>query len=188
MAEVMETYESATRPLWDFLFGWLPWDLYWFGDYLVIGVLIIGSAWRARMVVEDEFHQYILTLSKFGLRLKWQRLIVTSVATVLLWPVFLYLEARNFYHNRRMARMASALPPNHPYQRNPAARFLAGRAMQSTRMAPVFVTWFAAILLGLVLALAFSSELTLSLGDHSEDGQSVPIKSNGDKKLHSRND
>ena len=55
IAVVVDSYRSITVPLFDFVFGWLPFSVpMWINDYIVFGSIYGGSAIRAYSSAREE--------------------------------------------------------------------------------------------------------------------------------------
>ena len=55
LENIVTAFQAVTRPVWEFLLGWLPWDLPgWVADYLTMGMVVSGMWFRALLVENDD--------------------------------------------------------------------------------------------------------------------------------------
>ncbi len=97
--QTLEAWRSVTRPIWDFLLGWLlewiGWELsWWIKDYLTMGVIVVSA--QGRGVKNDPDWQET-----------WDsRIMLLLVGALLIpvWPLIFVFIVRSFYVLRLGAR------------------------------------------------------------------------------------
>ncbi|MBO6506835.1 MAG: hypothetical protein JJ977_18705 [Kordiimonadaceae bacterium] len=97
--EIIEAYRTITAPIWKIIFGWLPWDILWVGDYLLLGIIIYASFLRGIRFTEE---------LKSGAKLNLGMLGISIPVILLLWPGYLvFLAGSSIYYNHASTKQES---------------------------------------------------------------------------------
>lgn len=92
--ELIQSYQSLVHPMWEFLFGWLPWGLpSWAADYLTLSVIVASSAAKGSEIPEVSLGTRIVVRSLF------------IAIAIVMWPLMnaalLYAIYRTEGRNKR---------------------------------------------------------------------------------------
>ncbi len=95
--QTLEAWRSVTRPIWDFLLGWLfewiGWEMpWWVKDYLTMGVITTAAAARA------DIGETTAQLSHF---MYVPRNLQNPTLQMIVWPHFIYKVTLNLRHLNR---------------------------------------------------------------------------------------
>ncbi len=175
IADIIASYRSITRPVFEAILGWIPWDVLWLGDYFVFGLLFISCVFRGAIDGARKykslvvFERFLFTSGPTGRSsaasrapktLSWVTFLVDTVAMILLWPgvlffFFLFATLRfpwfRFYENNMTESGTFPYGPDH---------FALVRALLVFRFtARRLFMWLGAVLLVLVVLLAMNSYL-----------------------------
>lgn len=161
IALTLEAWRTITRPVWDFLLGWvfdlagwrLPW---WLKDYLTIGAVTCGMTLRRLKTVArgwgKVFSQSKLAHVKPEKFLRWKYLLLIVFVSLLLWPVE-YLQAIIRRGTRHAFFQSGTLPTWGDVGLDEAGLSQARELEQKARRAYWSTAVWALVLLGLNFAL-----------------------------------
>lgn len=118
LAMVLDAVRSVTRPIWDFVFGWLQIEVPSFvKDYLTMGVISSGIAFRLAayqfrqlgdMFTDITYYPFSIPIERFGYQVfpssgnlrKAGYLVLGTVDSLFLWPLVLADKIRGLSYRK----------------------------------------------------------------------------------------
>ena len=100
---IITSYREIARPIFLFLFAWVPFHVpFWVHDYLVLGLIVAGSEFRA---VKDNWGRNKVKIKLWPISFQVDEVARDFVVNLNFWPVLLitYLH-RVYLHEKRRRR------------------------------------------------------------------------------------
>jgi len=90
---LIHSYQTAVHPIFKFLLGWLPFDVPTFLiDYLVIGLIVLSSIYKARTIeLRGAIADWATPEYSQRKGILFSVLFVANIITIVIWPVVVYM-------------------------------------------------------------------------------------------------